>query len=76
MASLGSQDPVEDAVAALEAGPFHYILLTGTHTTHTRIDSNLDADARAMLLDWVQSGEMERLLLEHFERNPLADDAA
>ena len=76
MPSLGSQDSVEDAVEALENSPFHYILFTGTHSTHTRIDSNLDADARAMLLDWVRSGDMERLLLEHFERNPLADDSA
>jgi hypothetical protein len=71
MASLGSQDAIEDAVEKLHESPFQYLLITGTSTTASRFDSALSEDAREMLLDWVRSGELEKQLLVHFNQNPI-----
>ena len=60
MPSLGSQDHIEDAVDSLQKGPFQYLLITGTHTDCTRLDSSLDAEGRENLL-------------EHYRRNPIND---
>lgn len=73
MPSLGSQDSVEDAVDSLHRGTFPFLLFTGTHTDYTRIDSSLSNAARVMVLDWVRTGEFEKMLVEHFAQNPAKD---
>lgn len=73
MPSLGSQDFVEDAVDSLQKGELPYLLLTGTHTNYTRLDSSMDKQGRDNLLAMVRSGEFEELLLEHYRRNPIPE---
>lgn len=73
MPSLGSQDNVEDAANLMHESTLPFILITGTHTDYSRLDSNLSQAARDMLLDWVRSGHFEKMLLDHFQQNPTRD---
>ena len=73
MPSLGSHDAVEDAVDSLHREGLPFLLFTGTHTDYTRVDSSLSQAARDMVLEWVRTGHFEKMLVEHFAKNPTKD---
>lgn len=67
-----SQDWIDDAVDSLHNSKFPYLVVTGVNQNSTRIDSSMDNDSREALLDMIRSGELESMLIEHFERNKQA----
>lgn len=67
-----SQDWIEDAVDSLHKSKFPYLVVTGVNQNSTRIDSSMDNASREALLDMIRSGELESMLIEHFERNKQA----
>jgi hypothetical protein len=71
MTPFGSQDHIESAVDSLQAGPFPFLLISGTAGDRIRLDSALNAENRELVMGWVKSGHLEQILKEHFDRNPI-----
>jgi hypothetical protein len=56
-------EPIEDAVAMLEASGTPFVLLLG-HDDRTIVRSSLSPEDREMLLGWIETGHWNKILLD------------